>query len=160
HTGVAAATQALEEWLQVRRFKVRGDHPGDQAAGPLVEVTQDNTAAGKMRIVQDLVADEHRSLLPALKIALAEMQVEQVKQRAVGQLHIGTDATAIFAPTRSKVIVLVTLDRETAEDRVPIRRATDLARLAETAFVSGKMTADDRQLIVLTAAADDFLQRD
>ncbi len=121
---------SIEVELDIDTFKFRLQHPRDQPAGPLVEVAQQQARMFQRRRQDHLATHEYMRLFAPLQVSRAEVNVEDMNDLAVCNLHIATDAAARFATRRRKIVDLHLLYGKTAQHYVTVGGATKLARLA------------------------------
>src|SRR5215469_17033161 len=95
HAGIGSPPSQVK--FDIHAFKGLLERARNQAAGPLIEITHQQTGMLKPGRSQDLAAHEHLRLSAALEVASPQMNIEQMHHLARGNLQVAADATTRLA---------------------------------------------------------------
>ena len=120
---------------QVSQVKLCRQRPRDQAVGPLVEVAQHDARAGYVDRSQKIFIHQPNSLLLALAMRRAKVNVEDMYQM-LPNANVGAQNAAFFAARDGQVNLADQSKFESAERHIAVDPATMCARFADGVNIS------------------------
>ncbi len=121
-----------------------------EAAGPLVEIADDEAWSGELRVAEDFFAEENACLAAALVQTGAEVHVEEVQQ-VRAELDIGLQRATLFA-AGGEVVVVPGADGQAREGEVAVGAAVERAVRTKLGGVGGQSARDFAGLVVMMRA--------
>jgi len=133
----------------------------DQPASPFVEIAEHNPRPRNLAVAKDGFADQFARLASPLDKRSAEMHVVDMQPALFSQSDIDAQASALFAPGYTDVVILRPEQRKAAQREVAVNSSPQLAVMPHT-IVETQSARYKMSLIIFTGTpmnAEDFLQR-
>src|SRR5215472_5687267 len=117
-----------------------------EAAGPLVEIADDQARAGELRACEDLFAEEYAGLTAALVKSGAQMDIEDM-QDLRADLDVSPERATLFA-ARGEVVIVPEADGQARECEIAVGATVQRSIRAESRVIAGQCAFDLARLVV------------
>ena len=146
---------------QIGEMELRGERARDEAAGPFVEIPEDDARTGNVRRLEEIFIHQQDRLRPPLAVRCSKVHVENVHQMRA-YADVGAQSPAFFPAGNGKIYAADAFERPAAERDIAIHAAAMFAGFSNGVKVS-ETVRQVPGLVLLNGqafAADHLLQGD